>query len=262
MPRHPLQGLAWWYTFSMQAYAIRSADFLLDQPPVRGRTYILKLRDLPPDQKPREKLLALGASALSVSELIAIVIGTGTKKEDVRSMSERILREYGERSLVGNVNPETLSRDLDIPLGKALQIAACAELGKRFFSKNERGIATVRAPRDVFEYLKDMRDLSKEHLRGLYLNNQHKIIHDEVISIGTIDTNIVHPREVFKPALEYSAVAVILAHNHPSGSLEPSDQDLEVTKQLVQSGKIMGIQLLDHVIVTKDDFASIPISYE
>src|SRR5487761_2180695 len=155
----------------MQTYSIRSSDLLLDLPEMRGRSYILKLRDLPPEEKPREKLLALGASALSVSELIAIVIGTGTRKEDVRSMSERILREYGERSLVGNVNPQTLSKDLDIPLGKALQIAACAELGKRFFEKNERGIATVRTPQDVFEYLKDMRDLSKEHLRGLYLNN-------------------------------------------------------------------------------------------
>ncbi|MDR3571808.1 MAG: DNA repair protein RadC [Candidatus Pacebacteria bacterium] len=245
----------------MQMYAIKSADLFLDLSE-KGRTYILKFRDLPPDQKPREKMLALGSSALSVSELIAVIIGTGTKKEDVRAMSERILREYGERSLVGNVNAETLSKDLDIPLGKALQIAASAELGRRFFQKNELGIATVRTSQDAYEYLKDMRDLSKEHLRGLYLNNQHKVIHDEVISIGTIDTNIVHPREVFKPALEYSAVAVILAHNHPSGSLEPSNADIEITKQLVQSGKIMGIQLLDHIIVTKDDYASIPVSYE
>jgi DNA repair protein RadC len=246
----------------MQTYSIKSSDLLLDLPEIRGRAYVLKLRDLPPDEKPREKLLALGPSALSVSELIAVVIGTGTKREDVRSMSQRILREYGERSLVGNVNPQTLSKDLDIPLGKALQIAACAELGRRFFQNNERGLATVRTSQDVFEYLKDMRDLSKEHLRGLYLNNQHKVIHDEVISIGTIDTNIVHPREVFKPALEYSAVAVILAHNHPSGSLEPSGADIEITKQLVQSGKIMGIQLLDHLIVTKDAFISVPVSYE
>jgi DNA repair protein RadC len=120
----------------------------------------------------------------------------------------------------------------------------------------------IRTPQEAFDYLKDMRDLSKEHLRGLYLDNQHRVIHDEVISIGTIDSNIVHPREVFKPALEYSAVAVILAHNHPSGSLEPSDADMQITKQLIQSGKIMGIQLLDHVIVTKDSFASIPVSYD
>lgn len=246
----------------MQTYAIKSSELLLDLVETTGRTYVLRLRDLPPNEKPREKMLALGASGLSVSELIAVLIGTGTKREDVREMSERILREYGERTLTGTLNPQTLSKDLNIPLGKALQIAACAELGRRFFQKNERGLATVRTPSDVFDYLKDMRDLSKEHLRGLYLNNQHKVIHDETISIGTIDTNIVHPREVFKPALEYSAVAMILAHNHPSGSLEPSKADVEITEQLIRSGKIMGIQLLDHIIVTKDGFASIPVSYE
>lgn len=246
----------------MQLYAIRSADLLLDLPETRDRKYVLKLRDLPPDQKPREKMLALGSSALSISELITVVIGTGTKKEDVRAMSDRILREFGEKTLLGTSDPQTLSKDLDIPIGKALQLAASAELGRRFFEKNERGLATVRSAQDAFDYLKDMRDLSKEHLRGLYLNNQHKVIHDEVISIGTIDTNIVHPREVFKPALEYSAVGVILAHNHPSGSLEPSVADVDITKQLVQSGKIMGIQLLDHIIITKSDFASIPVSYD
>ncbi|HTR19152.1 MAG TPA: DNA repair protein RadC [Candidatus Paceibacterota bacterium] len=246
----------------MQTYSIRSADMVLDAPHARGRTYILKLRDLPPAEKPREKLLALGASALSVAELISLVLGNGTTKEDVRTMSERIVREYGERSLAGDTDPEKLSKDLGIPLVKAMQIAACAELGRRFFSKNERGLVVVRTASDVFDYLKDMRDLSKEHLRGLYLDNQHKVIHDEVISIGTIDANLVHPREVFKPALEYSAVAVILAHNHPSGSTEPSEADIGITKQLVQSGKIMGIQLLDHVIITRTAFASIPVSYD
>jgi len=247
----------------MRMYAIKNSDLLFDVRPDQGRTYIIRrLRDLPPEEKPREKFLALGASALSVSELLEVLIGIGTTKEDVKAMSERILRDYGEKSLAGITNPAILSKDLDIPIGKALQLAASAELGRRFFHKNERGIATIRTPQEAFEYLKDMRDLTKEHLRGLYLDNQHKLIHDEVISIGTIDSNIVHPREVFKPALEYSAVAVILAHNHPSGSLEPSDADVEITKQLVQSGKIMGIQLLDHVIVTKDAFASIPVVYD
>src|ERR1700749_899701 len=100
----------------MQTYAIRTSDLFLDMDS-RGRTYILKFRDLPPEEKPREKMLALGASSLSVAELLEVVIGTGTKKEDVRAMSERILREYGERSLVGNMNPQSLSKDLDIPIG-------------------------------------------------------------------------------------------------------------------------------------------------
>lgn len=246
----------------MKTYNIQSSDLVLDLPADTPKPYILKLRDLPVEVRPREKLIKHGASSLSTAELLAVILGTGTKKEDVRAMSARIVREYGERSLAGTIEPATMSADLGVPLGKTLQIAACAELGKRFFKKHDAGVAVVRSVRDVFEYLKDMRDLSKEHLRGLYLDNHHKVIHDEVISIGTIDTNIVHPREVFKPALAYSAVAVILAHNHPSGNAEASAADIEITRQLVGSGKIMGIQLLDHVIITREAAASINISYE
>ena len=142
---------------------------------------------------------------------------------------------------------------------KASQIIACAELGRRFFAKNVHGVPVIRTPQDVFEYVLDMRGLSKEHLRGLYLNSHHRIIHDEIISIGTIDSNLIHPREVFKPALEYSAVAMILVHNHPSGVTSPSDADIAITKQLKESGKLLGVDLLDHIIVTKDSFESIQI---
>src|ERR1700722_582722 len=155
----------------MQGYAIKTADLVMDIPQSRERTYILKLRDLPPGEKPREKMLSQGASALSVSELLSIVLGQGTTKEDVRAMSERVLREYGERTLAGYVDPRTLCADLGIPLNKALQIVAVAELGKRFFKKDGAETAVIRSGRDAFEYLKDMRNLSKEHLRGLYLNN-------------------------------------------------------------------------------------------
>ena len=107
-----------------------------------------------------------------------------------------------------------------------------------------------------------MRILPKEHLRGLYLNSHNRIIHDEVISIGTINSNIVHPREVFRPAIEHNAVAIVLAHNHPSNTATPSIQDIEITKQLVQAGKILGINILDHVIITKSTFISINSKYQ
>jgi len=245
----------------MDAYVIRDTGLFLDIP-VGEKKYVLKLRDLPQEEKPREKFRRYGARALSTAELLAIILNTGTIKEDVLSMSRRVLREYGERSLSGHTDPDAMSRDLDIPLTKALQIAACAELGKRFFHKKDAGSATIRTGKDAFEYLKDMRDLPKEQLRGIYLNSHHKVIHDEVISIGTVDTNIVHPREVFRPALAYSAVALVLAHNHASGTLKPSTADVDITAQLVQSGKIMGIELLDHLIITKHGFVSIPVSYE
>lgn len=247
----------------MDTYTILDTHQLLTDSPfsVSKSPTVYKLRDLPQEKKPREKLLSQGAGALSNAELLAIILVQGTTKEDVLAMSKRMLREYGERSLLGVINPETMSKELGVPLTKALQIAACAELGKRFFKETNTGTTIINGPQDVFDHLHDMRALSKEQLRGLYLNSHHRVIHDEVISIGTIDANLVHPREVFRPALEYSAVAIVLAHNHPSGNISPSLADIEFTKQLVESGKIMGVTILDHVIITKEGFASVPVNY-
>lgn len=221
------------------------------------KPYILTIHDLPNDQKPREKLLQEGPSVLSMTELLAVMLNIGTKKEDVLAMSSRILKEYGEKSIVSEHNPKKLSADLDIPLAHATHIVAAIELGRRLFERNPAGAKIIRTARDVYQYTKNMHDLPKEHLRGIYLNSHYKVIHDEVISIGTIDANIVHPREVFRPALEYSAAAVILVHNHPSGNVTPSAADIEITEQLVAVGKILGIELIDHVIVSQKGFESI-----
>src|SRR5690606_29005623 len=113
----------------------------------------------------------------------------------------------------------------------------------------------------VFDYVADLRRLPKEHLRGLYLNGHYKVVRDEVISIGTVDANLVHPREVFRPALEHAAAAVILVHNHPSGVTQASRADIQVTEQLIEAGRLLGIELVDHVIVTKDAYASVPAPY-
>ena len=176
-------------------------------------------------------------------------------------MSDRIAREYGERSIMAATDAKKLAEDLDIPIVRAAQIVASAELGRRFYKKNEASAPTIRTACDVFMYVTDMRELPKEHLRGIYLNAHYKVIHDEIISIGTVDTNIIHPREVFRPALEYAAAAVILVHNHPSGITEASDADLAITAQIVEAGKLIGIDLIDHVIVTRDSFASVPVDY-
>jgi len=227
-----------------------------------GRVYTIdKIRDRAPEDKPREKLIRLGPSVLSTPELLSVILNTGTKKEEVLAMSARVLKEYGEKSLVSQKNVEAFAKDLDIPTIKAAQIVACAELGRRFFQKNANGLPTIRSAKDVFEYVGDMRALPKEHLRGIYLNAHHKIIHDEIISIGTVNTNIIHPREVFKPAVEYMAAAVVVVHNHPSGVIKPSEADIEVTKRLVHAGRILGIALLDHIIITKSKFKSISVEY-
>jgi len=226
------------------------------------RRYILKVRDLPPDKKPREKMLLHGPGALSAKELLAAILNTGSKKEEVLSMSTRIIDEYGEQSIMHAKDPKKLSTDINIPIGKAIQVVAIAELGRRFFHKNTAATPIIRTAQEVFEYVQDMRELPKEHLRGIYLNAHYKVIYSETISIGTVDANIVHPREVFKPALEYSAAAVILVHNHPSGSVEPSGNDYAITEQLIKAGCILGVDLIDHVIVTKDSFASIGAAYQ
>jgi len=243
----------------MQTYAIRTNVRFLDWP---YREYPLTINDLPVADKPREKLMSQGPEALTIRELLAAVLVTGTTKEDVLEMSGRLIRDYGEKSILAEKNPEKLSTEMDIPIVKACQIVACGELGKRFFDRSESGLKTVRNAKDVYEYLQDMRNLSKEHLRGLYLNSHNRILRDEVISIGTVNSNMIHPREVFRPAIECNAAAVILAHNHPSGEAAASAEDVEITKQLVEAGKILGIAVLDHVVITKDSFVSVSANYQ
>lgn len=234
-------------------------DVLVDE--ISNKQYTLTIKDMPTEDKPREKLAHYGPSALSVQELVAVILTTGTKKEGVMSMASRIIKDYGEKTLAGQRDAAAMAKDLDIPLIKAMQIVACAELGRRFFDKSISGPQTIRTAKDVYDYLYDMRNLPKEHLRGIYLNTHHRIVHDEVISIGTINGNLIHPREVFKPAIEHGAAAVILAHNHPSGIVTPSQADIEITKHIIEVGKIIGIPVVDHVIIVADKFISIDVEY-
>ncbi|HTH93294.1 MAG TPA: DNA repair protein RadC [Candidatus Paceibacterota bacterium] len=245
-------------------YKIIESNFLVDDvlpKNISNKQYTFKFKDMPDEDKPREKLSQYGPSALSVQELVAIVLQTGTKKEDVMSMASRIIKDYGTRTLASQTDAQKLAKDLDVPIAKAMQIVACAELGRRFFDKRAAGPQTIRTAKDVFEYLQDMRNLPKEHLRGIYLNTHHKVIHDEVISIGTINSNLVHPREVFKPAIEHGAAGVILAHNHPSGIVTPSQADIEITKHIIEVGKIIGIPVIDHVVIGGNKFISIDVEY-
>jgi DNA repair protein RadC len=225
------------------------------------RQYILRLRDLPTDDKPREKLIEHGVEALSLQELISVVLNTGSKKEDVMAMSQKIVREYGNSALTGMIDPSAMAKELDIPLGKACQVVACSEIGRRLYKKTDVGLTVIRTAEDVYRFLAEMRSLPKEQLRGLYLDTHNRVIHQEIISIGTINSNIVHPREVFRPALEYNAAAVVLAHNHPSGVVTASASDIQITNQIIEAGKIIGIHVLDHVIITKEGFTSVPADY-
>jgi len=235
-------------------YKISDHSFVLNH----GKQYkIARVKDLPDDEKPREKMIKDGAGTLSSVELLAIVLNVGTKKEEVFAMSSRLLREYGEKGIAYQKDPSVIERDLDIPLAKACQIVACFELGRRFYQKKPGGSISIRTAKQAFEYLKDMGHLNKEQFRGLYLNTHYQLIHDEVISIGTLDASLVNAREVFRPALEYSAAAIIIAHNHPSGVIKATKADVEITNKLIEAGHIMDIEVLDHLIIGKNKFASI-----
>lgn len=242
-------------------YLQHDGDLVLDGGG-KEKEYVLKIRDMEPEDKPREKLVKYGPAHLSVAELFAILLNVGTKKEEVLAMSHRLIKEYGDTGIVNQKDPKKIESMLGIPLAKACQIVACFELGRRFFKNPDIGKpAVLRTASQVYEYLKDMRDLPKEHLRGLYLDSHYQVIHNKLISVGSLTSNIIHPREVFRPALEYSASAVILAHNHPSGVPKASEADIAITRQIIEAGKILGISVLDHVIIAKEKFESVPAEY-
>jgi len=244
-----------------RTYAVIANDLMLTH---SREPYRIAVRDLPAEERPREKLAARGPDALSMAELLAIVFGVGNRSEEVLAMSHRILKEYGERAVAQQRDPRVLAAAVNVPLGKATQLVACFEIGRRIFQTPERGRRQVflRGIEQVVQYVAEMRDLPKEQLRGLYLNAHYGVVHEEVISVGTLTGSLVHPREVFQPALAYGASGVILVHNHPSGVADPSDADIAVTRQLLSAGEILGVSLLDHVIITKDSFTSIPAPYD
>lgn len=219
--------------------------------------YVLRVRDMPDDERPRERMLELGPGNLSVAELVSILWGVGSRKEDVLAMARRTLKEYGEKAISNELSPQRLAESADIPLAKACQVIAGFELGRRFYATQAGRPAQVRNAKQAYQYLKDIGSSQKEQLRGLYLNSRYQVIYDEIISVGTLTSNIVHPREVFRPALERGAVAVIIAHNHPSGRIEPTLADISITEQLLAAGDVLGIELLDHLVITSTKYTSV-----
>ena len=222
-----------------------------------NQQYILRVKDLPNEDKPREKLLQLGPKHLTMPELVAVLWGVGTKKEELMTMSERLFKEYGQAALPGELSPQNLADSLDIPLTKACQIVASFELGRRFYATKAGKAEYVRNARQAYQYFKEMSHGKKEQLRGLYLNSRFQVVHDEVISVGTLTSNLVHAREVFQPAIEHGAIAVIIAHNHPSGVIEPTEADVIITEQLILAGKILGIDIIDHLVIANDKYVSV-----
>ncbi len=218
----------------------------------------LMIRDFPYAERPRERLLKEGSNALSNQELIAILLGTGTKQESVLQLSQRVLHHFNGLKLLKESTVEELKKIKGIGDTKAVQLLAAIELGSRVHKLQIEGRIIIRSPEDVSNYvMEDMRFLTQEHFVALYLNTKNHVIHKKTIFIGSLNASIVHPREVFKEAFRYSAASIICLHNHPSGDPAPSREDIEVTKRLAESGKVVGIELLDHIIIGDQKFISL-----
>jgi DNA repair protein RadC len=211
-----------------------------------------KMKDVPQKDRPREKIACKGASALSDTELIEAIIGRGTKRRDVREISKEINRLILER---GNaIRYDDLQAIEGIGPTKASQIMSCFELGRRYFGPKDNG--KVTRPEDILPLVAHLREKRQEHFVCIALNGAGEVLGNRVITVGLLNHSLVHPREVFADAITDRAASVICVHNHPSGSLEPSSQDIAITTQLKEAGSILGIQLIDHIIVTRTGHVS------
>lgn len=225
--------------------------------PVRER-YSPTLKALPAEERPRERLHAYGAQALTTAELIAILIRVGNGERSAVSLGEFLLAEFGSIKGVADASLEQLAAVKGLGQAKAAQIKAAIEFGHRLALFTETGRPAIGGPRDVANLLMpDLRYQKKEHLKSLLLDTKNRVLAIRTVSIGDLSSSIVHPREVYKDAVVASAASLIVAHNHPSGDPTPSAEDVAVTKRLMQAGEIMGIDLLDHIVIGDGIFVSL-----
>lgn len=209
------------------------------------------IREMPADERPRERLHAHRPEALSTRDLLAVVLGSGVAGRSALELASQILGRYGgSLRRLGRSEPGDLRRIRGVGPARAASVAAALELGRRAAAEPARAERRIRAPRDVHRRLGPvLRDRTQEEFWALYLDTQNRVLVERRLTVGLLDTSLVHPREVFAPALAVSAASLILAHNHPSGDPEPSREDAEVTRQLVASGELLGIPVRDHVVL-------------
>lgn len=216
------------------------------------------IKDVPEEDRPRERLLSLGAKHLSNQELLAILLGSGTREESVMTLANRVLMHFEGLNLLTDATIEELVAIKGIGNAKGVLLLSAIELGKRMNQYRPNEKYTIRSPDDGANYvMEEMRTLKQEHFVVLFLNTKNQVIHRQTIFIGSLNASIVHPREVFREAVKRSAASIIVAHNHPSGDPAPSQEDIHVTKRLTECGKMIGIELLDHLIIGDRKFVSL-----
>ena len=218
----------------------------------------LMIRDFPSSERPRERFLRDGPQSLSNQEIIALLLRTGTKNESVLQLSERLLTYFDGLRLLKDASIEEMTSIHGIGEAKAIQLLAAVEIGRRIGNLRYPDRYVIRSPEDCANYcMNDMRFLTQEHFVCVYLNTKNQVLHKQTIFIGSLNASIVHPREVFKEAFRRSAASIICLHNHPSGDPTPSKEDIDVTKRLLECGRMIGIDVLDHLIIGEKKYVSL-----
>ncbi len=214
----------------------------------------MSIKDLPKHERPREKMLAVGVENLSEAELLAVLFRTGRAGNSVLDIAREVLKKYPKEVLLG-VTYDDLKSIKGLDIGKICTLLAAFELARRALAVAPTTRPRINSIDDALTHLYTIRQKKQEHFVALYLNARNELIHQTTISVGTVNASLVHPRDVFAPALEHNATAIIVGHNHPSGDATPSPEDLTVTSRLREAGKLLGINLLFHTIVTADNYA-------
>lgn len=210
----------------------------------------LTIKEIPQNDRPRERLIKYGAEVLSNSELLAVILRTGTRNQNAISLAQSILCSSEGLRFLCSSSVEELSKINGVGSAKAAIIKASIELGKRLRSFRTDELIVINSPKDVFNMvLEDMRYLKKEHFKVVFLNAKNVVIGFKDLSIGTLNSSVVHPREVFYEAIKKTAYSIVVCHNHPSGDPTPSKEDISVTNRLCEVGKLIGIELLDHLVI-------------
>jgi DNA repair protein RadC len=216
------------------------------------------VHDLPLSERPRERLAKLGSEALSSQEILALILGRGIRGESVIVTAQKLLSKFGNLKNLASASVEELTQIKGIGPAKAAQIKATFELSKRLeYSSSDDTKITVKSPEDVVKTARNLlKGKKKEHFLVICLDTRNHLIKTSTVSIGSLDCSIVHPREVFKDAISSAAASVIFIHNHPSGDPTPSEDDIKMTKRLIEAGEIIGIEVLDHIIVCDSEHLS------